>query len=768
MTAKLKNWAITQSLDHPKRTIIIIIILTIIVASGVRWLVLEDDMMKILPKNMESVQTWDNIKDEFGSTDMMFIAFGERDKSVYNAEILKTLWDVSKALEAIPEVDEVMTIATSNRMDSDGGFIEVSDLQPTRDLADDEILNIKSYLEDNESISARLVGKNQDFLNIIVKPIADVDMDIFNNKVINTANEYIDGYENHYGGQIYLMGVMPALIRGDINFLMRVGFIFMVLILLLSLRSVPAVLMNLFVILSSVIVMLGFMGWIYRLTGSDKFLFSLLNTSMPIVLLTIANADGVHFLTKFFKKMRITKDVRKSLTISMESLLLPIFLTSITTMAAFLAMIFAPLQQMIGYGIATAFGIAWAWLLSSLLLPAVISLKKWNLDSRAIKKAGIFERIIDKIGQNVMTYPKIILASALLIVGVATIGIAKLNIEVNIMTFFEKGSEIRNSMEFLDKEMSGTMNMEFRIEGDIKSPETLMDMELIQEFIHKHPDVTTSFSIANIIKLMHKTVMDGDLRYEIIPDTRDKVNNLFTLYSMSGDPDDFESLVDYDYEIGLITAFMGSVSTQEIAKFVDEIDQFIDNNINEELNITTTGMLVVFRDLTDKIVQSSFISIFASIILIALIAGIFFKRILWGIIAITPLISAVLLNFGLMGWFGMDFSHVTAILSSVIIGVGVDFAIHYISQFKRISASSSDHYNITNQTIDDVGYPILLNAGSNMAFGALLFSSFLPIQQIGGLMILAMLATSIGTLTLMASLVELLKKKLINNNYLEK
>lgn len=768
MTAKLKNWAITQSLDHPKRTIIIIIILTIIVASGVRWLVLEDDMMKILPKNMESVQTWDNIKDEFGSTDMMFIAFGERDKSVYNAEILKTLWDVSKALEAIPEVDEVMTIATSNRMDSDGGFIEVSDLQPARDLTDGEILNIKSYLEDNESISARLVGKNQDFLNIIAKPIADVDLDIFNNKVINTANEYIDGYENHYGGQIYLMGVMPALIRGDINFLMRVGLIFMVLILLLSLRSVPAVLMNLFVILSSVIVMLGFMGWVYKLTGSDKFLFSLLNTSMPIVLLTIANADGVHFLTKFFKKMRITKDVRESLTISMESLLLPIFLTSITTMAAFLAMIFAPLQQMIGYGIATAFGIAWAWLLSSLLLPAVISLKKWNLDSRAIRKAGIFERIIDKIGQNVMTYPKIILASALLIVGVATIGIAKLNIEVNIMTFFEKGSEIRNSMEFLDKEMSGTMNMEFRIEGDIKSPETLMNMELIQEFIHKHPDVTTSFSIANIIKLMHKTVMDGDPRYEIIPDTRDKVNNLFTLYSMSGDPDDFESLVDYDYEIGLITAFMGSVSTQEIAKFVDEIDQFIDSNINEKLNITTTGMLVVFRDLTDKIVQSSFISIFASIILIALIAGIFFKRILWGIISITPLVSAVLLNFGLMGWFGMDFSHVTAILSSVIIGVGVDFAIHYISQFKRISASSSDHYNITNQTIDDVGYPILLNAGSNMAFGALLFSSFIPIQQIGGLMVLAMLATSIGTLTLMASLVELLKKKLINNNYLEK
>jgi len=764
MTAKIKNWAITQSLDHPKRVIIISIISMVIMALGLRWLVLEDDMMKILPQDMESVETWNTIKDEFGSTDMMFIAFGNEDKSVYDAEVLKTLWDVSDALEAIPEVDKVMTIATSDRMDSQDGFLEVGDLQPNRDLTEEEILSIKEYLEENSDMADRLVSNNKDFLNVIVKPIADTDMDAFSNNVVSTTEKYLDGHEVHYGGQIYLMGTLPGIIRTDINFLMRIGLLIMVLILFLSLRSVPAVIMNLIVILSSLVAMLGFMGWIYKLTGSDKFLFSLLNTSMPIVLLTIANADGVHFLTKFFKKMRITKDVRKALTVTMDSLLLPIFLTSLTTIAAFMAMVFAPLQQLIGYGVAISFGIAWAWLIASLLLPALISLKKWNLNSRAIRNAGHIERIIDKLGRNVMTYPKIVLASALVIVGLAAFGIEKLNIEVNVMKFFKEGNEIRDSMEFLDEEMTGTMDMEFRIEGDIKSPKVLREMELIQTFIQKNPDVTTSISIADIIKLMHKTVMDDDPAYDVIPDTRDKINNLFTLYSMSGDPDDFESLVDYDYETGLITSFMRSVSTAEIAKFVNKIDKFIENEINEDLNITTTGMLVVFRDLTDMIVRSSFISIFASIILIAFIASIFFKRIRWGVIAVTPLLSAVILNFGLMGWVGIDFSHVTAILSSVIIGVGVDFAIHYISQFKRISASSSDQNKITNQTIDDVGYPILLNAGSNMAFAALLFSSFIPIQHIGGLMVLAMIATSVGTLTLMASLIELLKKKLTNNN----
>ncbi len=730
MTAKIKNWAITQSLDHPKRTIIISLLLTILFACGLQWLVIEDDMMKILPKDIESVQTWETIKDEFGSTDMMFIAFGNRAKSVYNTETLMTLWDISKALEKIPEVDEVMTITTSNRMDADDGFLEVGDLQPARNLTSDEIISIKSYLEENKDIADRLVSKNGDYLNIIIRPFANTNMDDFSNNVVEVADELLVDYEKHYGGQVYLMGAMPALIRGDINFLMRVGIVIMVLILLFSLRSVSAVLMNMAVIFLSLIAMMGFLGWIYKLTGSDKFIFSLLNTSMPIVLLTIANSDGVHVLTKYFKKMRLVKDVRKALTITMDSLLLPIFLTSITTIAAFMAMVFAPLQQMIGYGVGVSAGIAWAWILSSTFLPAMISLKKWNLDSRAMSNPGLFERIIDKIGKNVMRHPKAILSTGLLIVGVAAYGTTLLNIEVNIMTFFKKGTDIRNSMEFLDDEMTGTMDMEFRIEGDIKSPETLMDMEMIQEFLHRHPAVATSISIADIIKLMHKTVMDGDSAYDIIPDTREKVNNLFTLYSMSGDPDDFESLVDYEYETGLVTALMRNVSTQEISRFVNEIDEFVEENISDKLSITTTGMIVVFRDMTDLIVHSSFISIIASILLIGLIAGLFFKRVLWGIMAIIPLASAVILNFGLMGLVGIDFSHVTAILSSVIIGVGVDFAIHYISQFKRISARSKDNTKITNEVIDDVGYPILLDAGSNMAFGALLFSSFYQFNKL--------------------------------------
>ena len=255
--------------------------------------------------------------------------------------------------------------------------------------------------------------------------------------------------------------------------------------------------------------------------------------------------------------------------------------------------------------------------------------------------------------------------------------------------------------------------------------------------------------------------MDDSLKYETIPVEREKVNNLFTMYSMSGDPEDFSSLVDYEYSSGLITALSSVMSTEDVFSFVGSITDHIEQNFDQTINIDVTGMIVVIRDMVLMVIRSSFLSILISLVLICSITALFFKKIIWGILAVIPLTGAVILNFGLMGHFGITLNHITAILSSIIIGVGVDFAIHFISQFQRFS-DSIDRGDLSKEVIKDVGYPIILDAGSNMGFGALLFSAFIPVQYIGGLMVFAMISTSLGTLTLLSSSTELLKDHLID------
>ena len=756
----LRSWFIKQSLDFPVRTIIFSLLITLFTASGARFFIIDDDMLKILPKDLDSRVSWDLIQDEFGSTEVIFVAFGKEGKSIFNPGAMATLWDLTKALEGTNQVEEVISISSATRMDNNDGFMEIDDLQSERNLNQEEVDKIQGYLDKNPTIKKRFISEDNQYFLATIQPYESGALNTFRDSITTISSPILNDYEIHYGGQAYLTGTMPELIRDDVVGLARIGVLIMTIILLANLRSIAGVTMVLMLIGLSLIAMIGVQGWVYHLTGSDRFLFTLANTSMPIILLTIANSDGVHVISKFFKELRLKKDSRKALASTMDSLLIPIFLTTITTIAAFATMTVSPIEPLFGYGIIIGAGIAWAWFLSSLLLPAVISLKKWDNNSIAIRRRSIFENIIKKLGKVVLTHPKYVFTVGVAFVIIGCTGLSKIIVDVNMVNFFEPGTEIRDSMDFLDEKMAGTVDIRVRAEGDMKNPEILSSMRKLQNIMEEDEKVSTSFSIANVVEQMHRTVMDDDPSYEVIPDDQDKVNNLFTMYSMSGDPDDFSSMVDYEYKIGLITAFSKVMSTIEIFDYVEKMNQEVMSLEASGLDLEFTGMIVILRDLVDMIVSSSILNIVFSLIIIGIIASIFFKRILWGLLAVVPLFSAVIINFGFMGYFGIELSHVTALLSSIIIGVGVDFSIHYISQFRRLSRTVESD-KLSREVIDDVGYPIILDAGSNMGFGALLFSVFLPIQNIGGLMVFAMVSTSIGTLTVLAALSELLKHRLI-------
>ena len=756
----IRSWIISQSLNRPKRTLLSSFIFILILASGLRFFIIDDDMLKMMPEDLPSRVSWDKIQEKFGSKEVIFIDFGHEGRDVCTPKTLAQMWDLSEALEASTWVDEVTSISTSTRMDSYDGFMEIDDLQLNRDLSTDEVDAILKYLDKNERIKKQLMTQDGDYLVAIVQPFDSIEMVGFVAEVKSIADNLLKDYDVHYGGQAYFTGIMPPLIREDVIGLMATGMFIMITILFLNLRNGTAVTMVVTVIFLSLAAMMGFMGWMAHLTGSGKFLFTLANTSMPIILLTIANSDGVHVMTKFFKEFRVYKDKRQAVASTMDSLLIPIFLTSITTVAAFLAMTTSPLEPLIGYGITISAGILIAWILSSTLLPSLIILRSWDHNAKAFLTKSFFEKMIDKLGKVVLTHPKYVFSSGLLLVLIGLFGLSKVSVDVDMSKFFKKGSELRESMDFISEKMNGTIDLRVRLVGDMKDPLTLLNMLRLQKELERYPQVRTSYSIANVVEQMHRTVMDDDPAYEKIPESREKINNLFTMYSMSGDPDDFSSMIDYGYNIGLVTAFSTNLSTQETLKIVESTQKFMKDIFSKATLIDFTGMIVITRDLITMLINSTIVSIVFSLIIIGIIASIFFKRILWGVLAVIPLTSAILINFGFMGYFGIELSHVTAILSSIIIGVGVDFAVHYIAQFRRLSRTIQKN-ELSRDVVDDVGYPIILDAASNMGFGALLFSAFVPIQYIGGLMVFAMVSTSLGTLTVLAALAELLKEKLI-------
>ena len=175
----MKGWIISTSLYHPKKTIFCSLLITMILMSGLQFLVIDDDMMKMLPKNIESRVIWDSIQKDFGSTEIIYIAFGNKSKEIYTQDAFATLWDIANGLNNIKSVEGFSSLATQTKIDNVDGLIDAGELQPKRLLELNEINDIKLYLERNNKLKRRFVSKDDEFFLVTVEPIREIGLNEF-------------------------------------------------------------------------------------------------------------------------------------------------------------------------------------------------------------------------------------------------------------------------------------------------------------------------------------------------------------------------------------------------------------------------------------------------------------------------------------------------------------------------------------------------------------------------------------------------------------
>ena len=738
---------------------VVILSSTIVLVSGI-WIgfVVEDDFLKIFPKDMESWKTWEGVQEDFGYTEYIFIAFGNKGEDIYSLDAFNKIKILTEKLESDDRyINEVVSVRTLFRID-DGN---IENLVPD-ELTNNKLDSIRDYLDDNPKLKSRVISDSDDYTCLIIRPNTHYNNEQINAvdlvaSIKNIVGKELAGYETHYAGQPYIVGIVPNLIVDDASTLMIVGLLIMLILLIVNIRDIRSVALILITIILSVLSMNGFMGWLYYLTESNIFNFTLLHTSMPIILLTIANSDGVHIVTRFFREVRRTKNIRKAIESTLDRLSLPIFLTSLTTAIAFLTMLSSPIPHMAGYGITIAFGVVWAWILSVTFIPSALRIISWDLSAKSFIKASFLERCIESMSKQIINRPKKVLFIGIAILCFGLTGLRMIIVEVNIINFFKSDSPIAISTEFVDENLTGSMSLVIRLDADYTDPKTLNYIDSLQTFIESIPSVKLSLSLADLIKQKNKS----DFGTNTVPEYSDVIAAYASEFEISGG-DDINSLVDtYDFRTGVINAMIKSVSTSEVINITDKIERYIHANPPPSKNsIQITGLLKFLNDFVNLVIESSIMSILLSVLIIWLISFIFFKRMSFAFISIIPLSFAIILNFGLMGLFGIELSHMTALLTSVIIGVGVDFAIHYINDAKKNIESGTDIDSLTRKTSNDVGYPIILDVVSNMGFAALLLSDFIPLNYIGGLMVFAMLSTSVGTLTILASTIQINRRRL--------
>ncbi|MBC8186187.1 MMPL family transporter, partial [candidate division KSB1 bacterium] len=435
----------------------------------------------------------------------------------------------------------------------------------------------------------------------------------------------------------------------------------------------------------------------------------------------------------------------------------PVVMTSVTTSVGFFSLLTSEVFPIKYFGLFTAFGVTAAMLFSLLLIPAGILIfgftKRKPISEKKSKNGKI--PFSYKFANSVIKYKIITLFLTILVVAVSLFGMTKVWINSSFLEKFEDDSDIVLTDKFINEHFGGTSTLNVILEADengkMKSPEILKLIDEMQQKVDSKLQVVgNTFSLSDYLKRMNMVMHEDRKDFDIIPNSQDLNAQYLLLYEMSGDPENLWKVVDYDYKTANVTIQLKSDNSKAIKSAIAEVENFRNDfkNLGVEINYAGSGYkALVF---TGLILEGQIKSLVMSLFIIIILLAFMFKNLWAGLIGSVPIIITAVIGFGVMGLMNIPLSTTTALISSIAIGIGIDYAVHFIERYKINAIQTSDKQKTMEGTMHHSGRAIIFNAMVVIAgFLVLLFSVFPPNRSLGALVSLNMFTSFLGTVTIM-------------------
>jgi predicted RND superfamily exporter protein len=606
-------------------------------------------------------------------------------------------------------------------------------------------------------VFGRIVSEDETVTVIIARIGDDVFTQEFYQEILDTAKKY-EGPENVYvAGRPIVEGTMALLGPADMKRMVPIVLLVIILVLFLVLRNVRSTIFTLFVVLFSVI-------WAFGLMAAVNIPIYAVSTMLPVMLIAIGVADGIHLYSHLymFLKENPLATRQEAVKDMLKEMWKPVVMTSVTTAVGFISLLTSQVYPIKYFGIFTAFGVMAAMVFSLLLIPAAILVfgmphakKKINIDEDDIQNDSKTDHLAYRFAEGTLKYKKFVYIATLLIVIISVYGMTKVWINSSFLEKFEKDSDIVLTDKFINSHFGGTSTLnvilEDKSEDAFKNPEILNLLVKMQEdVVGQLPVVGSSFSLGDYLKRMNKVMHVDSAKYDAIPGNRNLIAQYLLLYEMSGDPENLWQVVTEDYKKANLTFQLKSDNSKALNGAIAIIDQYRPEFKKLGVHINYAGSGYKALVFTDLILEGQITSLIMSLILIILLLAFMFKKISVGLIGSVPILITAAIGFGVMGMLNIPLSTTTALISSIAIGIGIDYAVHFIERYKIYAEQTGDKLKTIQLTMHHSGRAIIFNAIVVIAgFLVLLFSVFPPNRSLGALVSLNMFTSFLGTVTIM-------------------
>ncbi|MBE0675532.1 MAG: MMPL family transporter [Bacteroidales bacterium] len=692
----------------------------------------DPDIRNYIPQTLVSRINTDSIELQFGVQDIIMLLF--HDGSVIDSSTLNRISLVTDGLSEIRGISDVMSLTNAVRIGGDDGFMVVGPAVPFFVYTEAEIESLKSSLANNPLVMGSVVS--DDFSSAAV--IAYLDRNINEEDILASVDSLL---ALHPGKAEILGGGLPYIRRAIMSDVKRDGIILvpmalavMLLLLWISFREWRGVVIPFTVVLLSLGVAMGLaplLGW----------KLSIVSLLVPVMMIAIANNYGIHLIARYqeFDHSADQLTVKQIITKLIISLRKPVVFTGLTTIAGILGLLTHSIIPARQVGVLTALGVGYALLLSLFFIPAWLTWlprpekKRTKINGAAPDgSAGYLARTGRMVSGNPRT---ILIISIIVTIGLGS-GIIFLKVDSNQENFFPSGHPVKRASTLINKNFGGSQTISVMVECDMLNPSNMKAVDEWCNMIEMEPGTGNVMSIASVVREMSKALFDStEAYYDAIPDTREALAQMVEIYNMSGDPGDFEQLVDLNYTKAHIIVRFSNPSPYNVRNIATKADLLGDGI---DGRVITGGYAYIMEEFSGRIVRGQISSILFALTIIFLLLILIFRSFKRGVIAVIPLIASIIILLGIMGWTGIALDPATALLSSVMIGIGVDYTIHFMWRHQGELMRGLSPADAAARAIATTGRGIVFNALSVMTgFSVLLFSGFTSIRFFGFLVIVS-------------------------------
>ncbi len=489
------------------------------------------------------------------------------------------------------------------------------------------------------------------------------------------------------------------------------------------------------------------------------------SSALPLLLVTIASSYAIHILIYYYHEDPSKPDRVETALVKVLPSLLLVGLTSALGAASLFVFNILMIKE---FAIASMVGIMGAWFINVTVTPALLQLTRGFKDRRdkVVKDENSWlERLLLKITHFSATRHKLVVFSYALITVLACVSITQLKTGLDFLHLFKEDNQARIAFNQFNDSLAGARFFNIMItapeEGGIQSIEFLNAIRAFQAFMNEQSGVGYTHSIADVVEQISTAIGRTD-DSDAFPTTDDQLAQYILLYDMSGDPGDFEDLVDYDYQRAKIQVVLKTSDPDLHYRLYEVAKGYLDRNLPAGATADFGGDIILWLAKVDYIIKGKIQNIILAMVLIVVICSLAYRSLNSGVLAVLPIAFGVVLTFGFMSLFGLRLDMPTSIITGIAVGIGIDFSIHYLNKLRASMKAKNAIDKSLEMTVCTSGKAVVVDTFTNiLGFSMLIMSAFQPVQIFGYLVSFTMLIMGGSVIVLLPALVVWLKPKFI-------